>query len=320
MGKLSLVTAIYKNEGNILPFYENFIEQIAPFVDEYEIVMVNDCSPDNSWEIMKGLAAKDPNIKIIKLSRNFGAYEANFIGYEYAAGDCITVKAVDLQEPAELTVSMYQAWKKGAKVVLAVRENRNDSAFTNLTSNLYYRIIQKMAQKNMPVGGFDTYLIDRQVADLILRMQERNSPISLQILWTGFEPVTVSYIRRKREIGKSSWSFEKKLKLAIDSLISFSYVPVRYMTMTGILFWLFSILYAVYLVAAKLLGKTDVPGYTTIVVILLFVSGMIMFTLGLLGEYIWRTLENTRKRPIAVIGETMNIDQKSSGEDSGTNE
>ena len=97
MGKLSLVTAIYKNEGNILPFYENFIEQIAPFVDEYEIVMVNDCSPDNSWEIMKGLAAKDPNIKIIKLSRNFGAYEANFIGYEYATGDCITVKAVDLQ-------------------------------------------------------------------------------------------------------------------------------------------------------------------------------------------------------------------------------
>lgn len=320
MGKLSLVTAIYKNEGNILPFYENFIEQIAPFVDEYEIVMVNDCSLDNSWEIMKGLAAKDPNIKIIKLSRNFGAYEANFIGYEYATGDCITVKAVDLQEPAELTVSMYQAWKKGAKVVLAVRENRNDSAFTNLTSNLYYRIIQKMAQKNMPAGGFDTYLIDRQVADLILRMQERNSPISLQILWTGFEPVTVGYIRRKREIGKSSWSFEKKLKLAIDSLISFSYVPVRCMTMTGILFWFFSILYAVYLVAAKLLGKTDVPGYTTIVVILLFVSGMIMFTLGLLGEYIWRTLENTRKRPIAVIGETMNIDQKSSGKDSGTNE
>lgn len=308
MSKLSLVTAIYKNEGNIMPFYENFMECIAPYIDDYEIVMVNDFSPDNSWEIMKELAKKDPHVKVIKLSRNFGAYEANFIGYEYATGDCITVKAVDLQEPAELTVNMYNEWKNGSKVVLAVRENRNDSLFTNFTSNLYYRIIAKTAQKNMPKGGFDTYLIDRKVADLILKMQERNSPISLQILWTGFEPTLIGYVRKKREIGKSSWSFEKKMKLAIDSLISFSYVPVRCMTITGIVFWFGSIIFGLYLIIAKLLGKTPTPGYTTIVVILLFVSGMIMFTLGILGEYIWRTLENTRRRPIAIVGETMNID------------
>lgn len=309
MSKLSLVTAIYKNEGNIMPFYENFLHCIVPYIDDYEIVMVNDCSPDHSWEIMKKLAEKDSHVKIIKLSRNFGAYEANFIGYEYATGDCITVKAVDLQEPAELTINMYYAWKNGSKVVLAVRENRKDSLFTNLTSDLYYKIIRKTAQSNMPKGGFDTYLIDRKVADLVLNMQERNSPISLQILWTGFEPTLVGYERRKREIGKSSWSFEKKLKLAIDSLISFSYVPIRCMTITGILFWFFSIIYAFYLIAAKLLGKTPTPGYTTIAVILLFVSGMIMFTLGMLGEYVWRTLENTRKRPIAVVEEIMNADK-----------
>ena len=99
MSKLSLVTAIYKNEGNIMPFYENFLHCIVPYIDDYEIVMVNDCSPDHSWDIMKKLAEKDSHVKIIKLSRNFGAYEANFIGYEYATGDCITVKAVDLQEP-----------------------------------------------------------------------------------------------------------------------------------------------------------------------------------------------------------------------------
>ena len=204
MSKLSLITPIYKNEKNIIPFYESFMKEIAPYVEDYEIIMVNDCSPDNSWEIMKTLAEKDPNIKIIKLSRNFGAYEANFIGYMYATGDCITTKAVDLQEPAELTVNMYQAWKAGAKVVLAVREKRNDSGITNLTANMYYRMIQKMVQKNMPKGGFDIYLIDRQVADLILQMKERNSPITLQILWTGFEPKLIGYVRRKREIGKSS--------------------------------------------------------------------------------------------------------------------
>lgn len=309
MSKLSLITPIYKNAGNIIPFYENFIKEIAPNVEEYEIIMVNDCSPDNSWEIMKGLAERDPNVKIIKLSRNFGAYEANFIGYGYATGDCITTKAVDLQEPAELTVKMYQAWKAGAKVVLAVREKRNDSRVTNFTSNLYYRIIRKIVQKNMPKGGFDIYLIDRQVADLIINMQERNSPITLQILWAGFEPEMISYVRRKREIGKSSWSFGKKLKLAIDSLINFSYVPVRGMTIAGMVFWLFSILWGIHLVVSKLMGKIDVSGYTTIVVILLFTSGMIMFTLGLLGEYIWRTLENTRNRPIAVVSETMNVEK-----------
>ncbi len=310
MSKLSLITPIYKNEKNIIPFYESFMKEIAPYVEDYEIIMVNDCSPDNSWEIMKTLAEKDPNIKIIKLSRNFGAYEANFIGYMYATGDCITTKAVDLQEPAELTVNMYQAWKAGAKVVLAVREKRNDSGITNLTANMYYRMIQKMVQKNMPKGGFDIYLIDRQVADLILQMKERNSPITLQILWTGFEPKLIGYVRRKREIGKSSWSFGKKLKLALDSLINFSYVPVRCMMIVGMLFGLLSVLWGIHLIVSKLIGKIDVSGYTTIVVILLFSSGMIMFTLGLLGEYIWRTLENTRKRPIAVVSETMNIEKK----------
>lgn len=310
MSKLSLITPIYKNEKNIIPFYESFMKEIAPYVEDYEIIMVNDCSPDNSWEIMKTLAEKDPKIKIIKLSRNFGAYEANFIGYMYATGDCITTKAVDLQEPAELTVNMYQAWKAGAKVVLAVREKRNDSGVTNLTANLYYRIIRKMVQKNMPKGGFDIYLIDRQVADLILQMQERNSPITLQILWTGFEPKLMGYVRRKREIGKSSWSFGKKLKLALDSLINFSYVPVRCMMIVGMLFWLFSVLWGIHLIVSKLSGKIDVSGYTTIVVILLFSAGMIMFTLGLLGEYIWRALENTRKRPIAVVSETMNVEKK----------
>lgn len=162
----------------------------------------------------------------------------------------------------------------------------------------------------MPKGGFDIYLIDRQVAALILQMQERNSPITLQILWTGFEPTLMSYVRRKREIGKSSWSFGKKLKLALDSLINFSYVPVRCMMIVGMLFWFFSVLWGIHLIVSKLSGKIDVSGYTTIVVILLFSSGMIMFTLGLLGEYIWRTLENTRKRPIAVVSETMNVEKK----------
>lgn len=311
MSKLSLVTAIYKNEGNIIPFYDNFNKEIAPYVDDYEIIMVNDRSPDNSWEIMKELASKDPHIKIALLSRNFGAYEANYIGYTYVTGDCVTVKAVDLQEPAELTIKMYEKWKNGANVVLATREARGDSWFSNVFANLYYWLIRKFVQPNMPKGGFDTYLIDRKVADHIINMSERNSPISLQILWTGYKRECVSYIRREREIGKSSWTFEKKYKLVMDSLISFSFMPVRFMSRGGLIVLAGTIVYSIYLIMAKLIGIANVQGYTTIVVLVLFFSGLIMFTLGILGEYIWRILENSRERPIAVVEETVNIERNS---------
>ena len=307
MSKLSLVTAIYKNEGNIIPFYENFMKEIAPYLDDYEIIMVNDRSPDHSWEIMKELAQKDPHIKIALLSRNFGAYEANYIGYQFVTGDCVTVKAVDLQEPARLTIDMYNKWKEGTKVVLAVRENRKDSFFEKFSANLYYKFIRKFVQPNMPAGGFDTYLIDREVANHIIKMRERNSPISLQILWSGYTRESVSYERKKREIGKSSWTFAKKFKLFMDSFISFSYVPVRFMSGLGLAVLCGTLIYAIYLVIAKLLGKTDIAGYTTLAVLILFFSGIIMFTLGILGEYVWRVLENSRDRPIAIVEETVNI-------------
>ncbi len=307
MGKLSLVTAIYKNEGNIMPFYNTFNKEIAPYLDDYEIIMVNDRSPDNSWEIMKNLAKKDSHVKIALLSRNFGAYEANYVGYTYVTGDCVTVKAVDLQEPSELTVEMYNRWKNGAKVVLATRESRKDSWFSNSFANLYYWIIRKFVQPNMPKGGFDTYLIDRKVADHIISLSERNSPISLQILWSGYKHECVSYVRKEREIGKSSWTFEKKFKLVMDSLISFSFMPVRFMSRCGLIVLLGSIIYSIYLIIARIIGLTQVPGYTTLVVLFLFFSGIIMFTLGILGEYIWRILENSRNRPIAIVEETVNI-------------
>lgn len=308
-----MVMGIYKNEYNIIPFLENFRTEIAPYIDDYEIIMVNDGSPDNSWDTLKKVAEEDSHIKVIRLSRNYGAFEAVFTGFKYATGDCITVKGVDLQEPPELTINMYSRWKQGEKVVLAVREKRNDSFITNITSNLYYKIIRRFAQKNMPNGGFDTYLIDRKVKDILIAMDERNSPLSLQILWVGFDPKYEYYERKDRKIGKSSWSKEKKLKFSIDSLIGFSYVPIRIMTYIGVVSWIVSILFALHLVIDNIMGKVDVKGYTTIVVLILFFSGMIMATLGILGEYLWRTLENTKKRPIAIVAETRNIDEDSVG-------
>ena len=150
-------------------------------------------------------------------------------------------------------------------------------------------------------------ILDKSVADKIISINDRNSPITLQILWMGFGPDKLYYIRQRRTIGKSSWTFSKKMKLFIDSFIGFSYVPLRLMSVAGLIFFVFSILWGIYLIIAKILGKIPVKGYTTTLVLILFSSGLIMFSLGLLGEYIWRTLDAVRQRPIAIIDEMVNF-------------
>ena len=307
MNKLSIVVPIYKNQDNIRPFYNDFNDNIKPFIDDYEIIMVHDASPDGSWNIMKEIAESDNKIKLIKLSRNFGAIAASFTGIQYSEGDCVTVKACDLQEPPELTVNMYNMWKNGSKSVIAIRESRDDPWYTTIFSNMYYWLIRKMVISDMPIGGFDTYLIDRKIANKIIAINDKNSPITLQVLWMGFGPDKTYYERRKREIGKSSWTFSKKMKLFVDSLIGFSYIPIRFMSVIGLVFSFGSIVWGIYMIIVRLMGKIPVQGYTTIIVLILFSSGLIMFTLGLLGEYVWRTLDASKKRPISVVEEMVNI-------------
>ena len=272
--------------------------------------MVNDGSPDNSWDIMVDLAKKDKKIKLIKLSRNFGAIAAVFTGMQFSTGDCITVKACDLQEPPELLLEMYNKWKNGAKSVIAARESRNDAKIATLFATVYYALVRKLVIKDMPKGGFDTYLLDREVVNHIVSINDRNSPITLQILWMGFEPHMVSYERKKREIGKSSWTFSKRMKLFLDSFIGFSYIPIRIMSFIGMVFFLGSLVWGVRLLFAKIGGKIPIQGYTTILVVILFSSGLIMFTLGLLGEYVWRTLDAARRRPISLVDELVNMENK----------
>lgn len=308
MSKLSVVVTIYKNEDNILPFYENFNSKIVPYIDDYEIIMVNDASPDNSWAIMKELAMKDSRVKIIKLMRNFGAVAASFTGIKYSTGDCVTLKAADLQEPESLLIEMYNRWKQGARSVLAVREDRDDPLHTVIFSNIYYWLVQKMISSKMPRGGFDTYLIDQSLAQLLVKQNDNNSPITLQLLWMGCGDEKVYYKRKKRIIGKSSWTFSKKLKLFVDSFIGFSYIPIRFMTTIGLASAGLSFIYAIYMVIMHIFGRVDVKGFTTLVVLLAFFCGLILFSLGILGEYVWRTLDSSRHRPISIVETTQNFD------------
>lgn len=303
MSKLSIIIPVYYNEDSLKHLYDDLKIKVLPFLEKYEIVMIDDGSKDNSWNTMRELADLDENVRIIRLSRNFGSHAAILAGLIHSTGDCAVIKAADLQEPSEIILSMYESWRRGNKVVLAVRQDREESWQQKLFARIYYLLIRKLALPNMPSQGFDVFLVDRKVIKVLEMMDEKNSAVTLQILWSGFKTDTVGYVRKKREIGKSQWTLSKKVKLVVDSLISFSFVPIRFMSIIGAVFFAISVIWGSYVIIEKFLGNINTPGYTTLIILLLFSSGLVMFTLGLLGEYIWRTLDAARNRPTYIVEE-----------------
>lgn len=300
--KLSIVIPVYYNEENLLPLYKDMKEKIIDAIEyDYEIVMVNDGSKDGSYEIMKMLADADSNVKIVNLSRNFGSHAAILCGLAKCTGDCAVVKAADLQEPTELILKMVDSWKSGNNVVLAVRQGRNEGKGQTLFANLYYGMVRKTALPSMPQGGFDVYLLDRKVINVLMALDERNSALTGQILWSGFRTERVSYIRLAREIGTSRWTLRKKIRLVSDTLFSFSTLPITLVTGIGMLSFCGSLIWALLVLVFKLSGIIEVSGWTTLFIFNLFSFGVIMLTLGILGSYLWRTFDASRNRPPYIV-------------------
>ena len=300
--KVSIIIPVYYNEDNLTPLYDDLKEKVLDKLRiDYEIIMVNDGSKDSSLQKMKELAKKDSKIRNFSLSKNFGSHAAILCGLRYATGDCAVIKAADLQEPSELILEMLESWKAGNNVVLAAREGRDEARSQVMFSNLYYKMVRKLALPNMPKSGFDVYLIDRKVIDTLVSMNERNSALTGQILWSGFRTGIVFYQRRAREIGTSRWTLKKKIRLVTDTLFSFSTVPIKIVTTTGALSFLISIIWAVVVLIAKLIGSIDVQGWTLMFIFSLFSFGVIMLSLGILGEYLWRTFDASRNRPPYIV-------------------
>lgn len=234
--KLSIIVPIYFNADSLEDMYNDLKEKVLnKLVIEYELLFVNDGSGDNSYEVMKELQKKDKNIKNFSLSRNFGSHAAILCGLEHMTGDCAVVKAADMQEPSELILDMLESWKKGNNVVLAVRQERKESFRQKYFANLYYTLVRKMALSNMPEAGFDIYLLDKKVVNVLNTLDEKNSSLACQILWSGFKTDMVPYVRLARTVGKSRWTLTKKLRLVMDTLFSFSTVPIKAVTVVGML-------------------------------------------------------------------------------------
>ena len=314
MPKLSIVIPVYYNGPNLPPLYADIREKILDVVDyDVEIVMVDDGSGDDSYREMLKLAMKDERIRLFKLSRNFGSDAAVLCGLVNSTGECAVVKAADLQEPTEMILDMVQKWEEGCNVVLAVREGREESKSQEFFADLYYDMTRRFALPNMPKKGFDVFLLDRRVIKVLGGMSEPNSALDGQLLWAGFKTGTVSYIRRERKIGKSRWTLKKKIRLVADTLFSFSTVPITCVTGLGFLSVVGSIIWALDALISKLTGKIDVTGWTMMFIFQLLSFGIIMLTLGLLGAYLWRTFDASRRRPPYLI--EIAEGQKAAGRD-----
>jgi hypothetical protein len=213
----------------------------------------------------------------------------------------MAIITADMQDPPELMVQMYDYWQKGLKLIIGNRQDREETGLQQLFAKTFHALMKKIALPNIPDGGFDFVFFDRQVAEHILELKERNSNLFYLMVWLGYPYVNIPYVRRKREIGKSRWTIQKKVKLFIDSILAFSFFPIRAISVLGLIMGTVALLYGLYILINKAFGRIDVAGWSALMVVVLFVSAFQMIALGVIGEYVWRGLDAARKRPLYVI-------------------
>jgi glycosyltransferase involved in cell wall biosynthesis len=300
--KLSVIIPVYYNEESL----EELHGRVAKFSDAHpdvdlEILFVDDGSGDGSYDAIRRIAAKDDRVVAVKLSRNFGSFNACLAGLTRVTGDCAVIISADLQDPPELIGEMYERWLAGNKVVMAVRAQREESFFKVLFAKTYYRVFRALVDSAMPRGGFDFVLIDRLVINVLSAMQEKNTTLMGLILWSGFQRVEIPYTRMRRKHGRSRWSLLKKVNYFVDSLLAFTHLPIRVLTLLGVFTCAVSLLGILYILIVTLTGRVTVAGWASVMVVMFFMFSLMMIGMGILGEYVWRGLEESRKRPSFII-------------------
>lgn len=306
MPKLSVVIPCYFNEDNIPVTVRELVANEAGFPPEvtFEYVFVNDGSGDNTLGALRRAQATYPGkVRIVDLAANVGSYNAIVAGMAHASGDCLAIITADMQDPPELMVQMYDYWKKGFKLVIGNRQDREETGLSQMLAKTFHWLMKHLALKNIPDGGFDFVFFDRQVSDEVVALRERNSNVFYLMVWLGFPYVNIPYVRRKREIGTSRWTLSKKVKLLIDSLLAFSYFPVRAISVVGLVLGMVALIYGLYIIALKFVSPAEPAGWTTLMAVVLFVSAFQMVALGVIGEYVWRGLDAARGRPLYVVKE-----------------
>jgi polyisoprenyl-phosphate glycosyltransferase len=301
MGKMmySLIIPIYKNEANIPPLLEA-IKGIENNLDgTLEVVFVVDGSPDNSFLLLRNaLPGTFARAQLICLSRNFGAFAAIRAGLEAATGQYFAVLAADLQEPPGLVTEMFRSLERDeCDVVVGARTKRDDPFLTVLASTLFWSLYRKIIFKDIPPGGVDIFGCNRRVRDQLAALAERNSSLVGLLFWIGFRRKSIPYERSRRDIGKSAWTFAKKWQYLLDSVYSFSDLPIALLVRVGMLGLMFSTIFSAVVLVSALTSRIHVEGYATTILVVVFFGTLNLLALGVVGIYVWRAFENTKGRP-----------------------
>lgn len=305
---ISIIIPLY-NEAEGIPVLVNSLNDFFNDKNEIpvEIIFVNDGSSDKSFQILQQQTFINYSAQLISFSKNFGSHAALRAGILNAKMEYITFVYADLQDPLELIFQMYEQATKGFDIIWANRNNTSNSLFETIFSGFYAKLMQKFAFSNFPDKGFDIVFFNSKVARQINENIESNSSIFLQILGMGFSQTSIFYDKKERKIGKSKWTISKKVKLLIDSFVAFSYAPIRFVSFIGILFFMFGVVWTIYIVFRKMLFDDLVMGWPALTSILLLGFGVTNIGLGIIAEYLWRTLDASRKRPVFIIDEIIEL-------------
>jgi len=308
--ELTLVVPVKDEEAAVAAFVARVVPILEklddPAAKSFEILFVDDGSTDSTWAKLHALNVTDSRVRAISLSRNFGKEAALSAGLDDARGNAVVPIDVDLQDPPEVIGEMVAKWREGFEVVYGVRDNReSDSLPKRLTADLYYRAHNKLSSDKIPEHAGDFRLLDRRVVDVIRAMPERNRFMKGLFAWAGFRQAAVSYHRTERQLGKTKFNYWRLWTLALDGITSASTVPLRIWSYLGGLVALGALLYSAIIVIRTLLFGIDVPGYASMMVAILFLGGLQLLSLGVLGEYVGRIMIETKGRPLYIVRERI---------------
>lgn len=301
MKQISLVFPVY-NEEEVLPLlYKRVGRIIEELHYEVEVILINDGSQDASLSLMQEFHTQDPRFKVIDFARNFGHQIAITAGIDFASGDAVILLDADLQDPPELLPQFLKKWEEGYQVVYAVRKTRQEHILKRLAYSSFYRILQKISNIPIPLDSGDFCLMDRRVADTLKSMHERNRFVRGLRSWAGFRQIGLEYDRDKRQAGDVKYTMTRLMKLALDGIVSFSYFPLRIAGYTGFVISITSFLGILIYLYKKLFIGGEPQGFPTLVILVLFMGGIQLLSLGIIGEYIGRIYDEVKRRPIYVI-------------------
>jgi polyisoprenyl-phosphate glycosyltransferase len=311
--QLSVIVPVKDEQEAVGPF----VDRVAPILDRllsgpaWEILFIDDGSEDGTMAAIMTAHQRDPRVRALSLSRNFGKEAALSAGLDFARGEAVIPIDVDLQDPPEVIGDMLAKWREGYEVVYGVRRNRtSDSLPKRLTADLYYRAHNYLSSDKIPEHAGDFRLLDRRVVDVIRKMPERNRFMKGLFAWSGFKQAAVEYDRVAREVGTTKFRYWKLWTLALDGITSASTMPLRVWSYIGVVIAFFSLVYAVFVILRTTLFGIDVPGYPSLMVAILFFGGLQLISLGVVGEYVGRILIETKQRPLYVVRETVGVTEK----------